>query len=87
MNEGFQKMTISDPNKLGTFLEGTTGSILAILNVIFLTTKYKYNLLLKSLNGVLYTNDPSQIPITDFEAAASLPYDTDIPEGAEINYK
>jgi hypothetical protein len=25
MNEGFQKMTISDPNKLKTFIEGTTG--------------------------------------------------------------
>ena len=33
MNEGFQEMTISDPNKLKTFLEGTTGSIIAILNV------------------------------------------------------
>ena len=25
MNEGFQKMPISDPNKLKTFIEGTTG--------------------------------------------------------------
>ena len=33
MNDGFKKMTVSDPNKLISFLEGTTGSILAILNV------------------------------------------------------
>ena len=25
MNEGFKKMPISDPNKLKTFIEGTTG--------------------------------------------------------------
>ena len=28
MNEGFQKMPISDPNKLKTFIEGTTGVLL-----------------------------------------------------------
>ena len=70
MADGFGKMTISDPNKLKAFIEGTTGSIVAILS---------------SLNNVLYTNDPDEIPLTDIEAAASLPYDTDIPEGnAEI---
>ena len=29
---------------------------------------------------MLYSNDPNEIPITDIEDAASLPYDTDIPE-------
>ena len=33
MNTGFKKLTVSDPNKLKTFIEGTTGSIVAILNV------------------------------------------------------
>ena len=33
MNEGFKKMTIADPSKLTTFIEGTTGSVLAILSV------------------------------------------------------
>ena len=66
MSDGFKKMTISDPNKLTAFIEGTTGSIVAILS---------------SLNNVLYSNDPDEIPLTDIEAAASLPYDTDIPDG------
>lgn len=35
---------------------------------------------MQSLNNVLYNNDPDDIPLTDMEAAASLPYDTDIPE-------
>ena len=26
-------------------------------------------------------SDASELPVTDFEAAASLPYDTDIPDG------
>ena len=29
---------------------------------------------------MLYNNNPDDIPITDLDAAASLPYDTDIPE-------
>lgn len=45
---------------------GTTGSVMAIM---------------EGLNSILYANDPSQIPLTDFEAAADMPYDTDIPEG------
>ena len=32
------------------------------------------------MNSVLYSNDPDEIPLTDIEAAASLPYDTDIPD-------
>ena len=35
MNEGFKKMTVSDPSKLKTFIEGTSGSVLAILSVSF----------------------------------------------------
>ena len=33
MNTGFKKLTVTDPNKLKTFIEGVTGSIVAILNV------------------------------------------------------
>ena len=33
------------------------------------------------MNNILYSNDPDTIPLTDLEAAADLPYDTDIPEG------
>ena len=36
MNTGFQKLQISDPNKLKSFIEGTTGSILAILTVSYI---------------------------------------------------
>ena len=32
------------------------------------------------MNNILYSNDPNEIPLTDLEAAADLPYDTDIPE-------
>ena len=35
---------------------------------------------MQSLNNILYSNDPNEIPLTDLEAAADLPYDTDIPE-------
>ena len=35
------------------------------------------------MNGVLYSNDPSDLPLTDLDAASSLPYDTDIPEGGQ----
>ena len=38
---------------------------------------------IQSLNGVLYSNDPSDLPLTDLDAASSLPYDTDIPEGGQ----
>ena len=37
-------------------------------------------MLSQSLNNILYSNDPDEIPLTDIEAAADLPYDTDIPE-------
>ena len=35
MNTGFQSLTISDPNKLKPFIEGVSGSILAILTVSY----------------------------------------------------
>ena len=66
MNEGFKKMPVSDPSQLKEFIESTTGSILSILS---------------GLNNILYNNNADDISITDIEAAASLPYDTDIPEG------
>ena len=37
--------------------------------------------IMESLNNILYSDDPDEIPLTDFEAAADMPYDTDIPEG------
>ena len=33
MNEGFKKVPVSDPSKLTNFIEGTSGSVLAILSV------------------------------------------------------
>ncbi len=33
---------------------------------------------------MLYSNDPKDLPLTDLDAASSLPYDTDIPEGGQI---
>ena len=40
----------------------------------------------QSLNQVLYSNDPKDLPLTDLDAASSLPYDTDIPEGGQRYY-
>ena len=34
----------------------------------------------QSILGVLYANDPNEIPLADIEAAYDMPYDTDIPE-------
>jgi hypothetical protein len=34
---------------------------------------------------MLYYNDPASIPLTDFERAADMPYDTDIGEGDAAN--
>ena len=33
MAEGFTKIPVSDPSKLKSFIEGTTGAVVAILNV------------------------------------------------------
>lgn len=65
MAQGFKKMEHTDPPKLETFLSGVTGSVMAIM---------------ESLNSILYANDPDEIPLTDFERAAEMPYDTNIPE-------
>ena len=70
MSEGFKKIDVPDPNKLVPFIEGTTGSVMAIM---------------EGLNSILLSNDPNEIPLTDFERAADLPYDTDIPEGDEAD--
>ena len=66
MSDGFKKINVPDPNKITAFIEGITGSAMAIMD---------------GLNNILYSDDPKEIPLTDFEAAADLPYDTDIPEG------
>ena len=34
----------------------------------------------ESITDVLYYNDPNAIPLTDYERAADMPYDTDIGE-------
>ena len=44
-------------------------------------TQMRYNI--KSLNIVLYSNDPDDLPLTDLDGAASLPYDTNIPDGGK----
>ena len=66
MADGFKQVQVPDPNKLKSFIEGITGSAMAIM---------------EGLNSILYSDDPSEIPLTDFEKAADMPYDTDIPEG------
>ena len=66
MADGFKQVEVPDPNKLKSFIEGITGSAMAIM---------------EGLNSILYSDDPSEIPLTDFEKAADMPYDTDIPEG------
>ena len=68
MSEGFKTISVPDPNKLKSFIESTTGAAMAVMD---------------GLNSILYSNDPKEIPLTDFERAASMPYDTDIPEGED----
>ncbi len=38
----------------------------------------------QSLNNILYSNDPNEIPLADFERAYDMPYDTDVSEDSEI---
>ena len=90
MNDGFKKVEVADPSKLTNFIEGTSGSVLAILSVDINNIAEQISFLyhpnhndvysIQSLNNILYSNDPDEIPLTDIEAAADLPYDTDIPE-------
>ena len=90
MNDGFKKVEVADPSKLTNFIEGTSGSVLAILSVDINSIAEQISFLyhqnhndvysIQSLNNILYSNDPDEIPLTDIEAAADLPYDTDIPE-------
>ena len=70
MADGFKKIDVPDPNKLKSFIEGATGSVMAIM---------------EGLNNIIYKDDPNEIPLTDFEAAIDLPYDTDIPEGENVD--
>lgn len=69
MNQGFQKMTISDPSKLKAFIEGTTGRTVISLGLDMPSTG-SVVAILSSLNSILYTNDPDEIPLTDIDAAA-----------------
>jgi hypothetical protein len=41
MNEGFQSLSVSDPNTLKPFIEGVTGSVLAVISVSSLLSKGK----------------------------------------------
>ena len=41
MNDGFKKVEVADPSKLKTFIEGTSGSVLAILSVKYFLTLLK----------------------------------------------
>jgi hypothetical protein len=70
MSEGFKTIDVPDPNKLQAFMEGTIGAVGAIL---------------QGLSSILYSNDPNEIPLTDFEAAADLPYDTEILTGDDAD--
>ena len=70
MADGFKKIDVPDPNKLKSFIESATGSVMAIM---------------EGLNNIIYKDDPNEIPLTDFEAAVDLPYDTDIPEGENVD--
>ena len=54
MADGFKQVEVPDPNKLKSFIEGITGSAMAIM---------------EGLNSILYSDDPSEIPLTDFEKA------------------
>ena len=81
MNEGYKKMPISDPNDLANFIESTSGCICSILGVgNGMGIVIQSHTPPQGVNNVLYNNDPDDIPITDMDAAGSLPYDTDIPE-------
>ena len=86
MADGFKKMEVSDPSSLTDFIEATSGSILSIISVRYFVSNIFWAPL-QSLNNVLYNNDPDDIPITDLDAAASLPYDTDIPEVPDVTNK
>lgn len=64
MTRTFAGVEISDPNDIIDYVDSCTASVASVF---------------ESLNSVLYNDDPNLISPTDFEAAASLPYDTDIP--------
>ena len=70
MANSFKKVDVPDPNKIIGFVESVSASMVGVF---------------EGLNKILYANDPSELPITDFENAGSLPYDTDIP-GRKYKY-
>ena len=64
MANSFKNVDVPDPNKITGFIESVSASMVGVF---------------EGLNKILFANDPSELPITDFENAGSLPYDTDIP--------
>ena len=52
-----------------------------IVEVLIFQMTHSLSTYFQSLNSILMVSDASELPVTDFEAAASLPYDTDIPDG------
>lgn len=70
MSDGFKDVDQNDPEKLQEFITDVSGSVMSIM---------------ENLNSILYADDPDQIPLTDFEKAKNMPYDTDIPpDNADI---
>ena len=52
-----------------------------IIEVLISQMTHSLSIYFQSLNSILMASDASELPVTDFEAASSLPYDTDIPDG------
>ena len=65
MSEGFKGLNTEteypDTEDLNQFVKNLLSSTVAIA---------------ESINDVLYYNDPEAIPLTDFERAQDMPYDT-----------
>ena len=90
MATSFARIDVPDPNKILDFVETSTSSVAAVFEVCILWllgywfSKWQtlvWSIHFQSLNSILMASDASELPVTDFEAAASLPYDTDIPDG------
>ena len=90
MATSFARIDVPDPNKILDFVETATSSVAAVFEVCELwLLRYWFSkwhavilrIYFQSLNSILMASDASELPVTDFEAAASLPYDTDIPDG------
>ena len=91
MATSFARIDVPDPNKILDFVETSTSSVAAVFEVCKFVVILRYwfskwqtlisSIHFQSLNSILMASDASELPVTDFEAAASLPYDTDIPDG------